>query len=126
MDSCAYSPEMAPYIEEMLLDLSEEYLDVCLIPSRVESVAKDGGMIRVVCNRNPLWYRQLCSHFPKTRQRRRKKPQTSIRKEDIVAVAYNLLKNGHSKSKYASFIVDEAQRRLELMESKLIPFNDQF
>ncbi|MFA7287379.1 MAG: hypothetical protein WC055_00720 [Melioribacteraceae bacterium] len=111
----------------MIDEFSENYLDVVLIPSKDHNTAMDGGMIRVAQNRNPEWYRNLCSNHPKKKQRTRKKPQTSIKKEDIISIIRNLIKTGDSKSKYVYFILDEINTRFELNTlNEFVEFKDQF
>lgn len=111
-------------LQEMVDEFNESYLDVVLIPSKDHNTAIDGGMIRVAQNRNPEWYRNLCSNHPKRKQRTRKKPQTSIKKEDIISVMKSMIKNGSTKSKYSYYIIEEMNTRAE--EYGFIKFKDQF
>jgi len=102
----------------MLLDFEREYYEVCLLLNRNQD-----GMIRAASNRNPEWYRKICAAFPKRKQKRRKKPQTSIKKEDVINVMNTIIRKGYSGSKYTPYILDEARRR---MEGEFVPFDGQF
>jgi hypothetical protein len=123
MDNNACRFDLALFIQDMTLDFSDEFHAVCVVPNKDEAKEQDGRHLRAATNRNPEWYRKICTAFPKRKQRRRKKPQTSIKKEDVLCVMQTLIHRGWSKSKYAPFILDEAQRRSEI---ELVPFDNQF
>lgn len=53
----------------MLMELLEQQLTVILTPSRISECAEKGGMIRTVVMSNPVWYRQLCDHYPAHRKK---------------------------------------------------------
>jgi len=126
------NPELSPIIEEMLFEFMGSKPEICLIPSKDENCAKDGGMIRVATIVNPKWYQEMCADFPpvnwKNYNPHRKKQRTIVKRKDIVALMERILKNGESSSKYASYIIGEAERRLEIYSDteKLEPWKGQF
>jgi hypothetical protein len=67
--------------EQMRHELASTRLEVVLVPSPVEHWPTDRQR-RVVCERNPAWYRELCRQYPsrRTRPRRRAKPDTAIKR----------------------------------------------
>lgn len=115
--------DLAPFLQSLIDDFATEYLDVYLVPNKDEAKERDGRHLRAAMNRNPLWYRRICAAFPKRKQRRRKKPQSSVTKDDVIYAVQVIIKRGWSKSKYAPFILDEARRRYE---AEFVPFEDQF
>lgn len=117
-------PELSSALDEMAFEFSESYHEVILLPSRIESTAKDGGCIRVATNRNPKWYRDMCARFPKKRGRARKKPRTHIKKGEVLVTIQRLAQRGVSTSKYCPYILDEAKRRFE--NNNIVPFYNQF
>ena len=112
------------FLEEMLVELAECKLEVCLVPSKIPESAADGAMIRIVTSINPSWYSELASMYPKVNQRKRKKPQTSIRRDSIISAIACMIKNKKSNSKYACFLLAVAEYRLEtvLYEMSDAPF----
>ena len=99
----------------MRYELQSRRLSVELAPSRIAEVAAAGGKIRVVTERNPRWYRDFCAVYPKarTRPRRRKKPDTMIRR-GLTLQALADLESGRCETAYARrllpFVRDEAKR----------------
>lgn len=81
------------FLEEMLFDLAECKLEVCLVPSKIPECARDGRMIRVVTSINPSWYSELAFQYPKANQRQRKKPQTSMKRDDVIYTIECMIKN---------------------------------
>ena len=57
-------------------------------------------MIRVVEERNPVWYRQFCAEYPSSRQRDRKKPDTAIKRQNTLRALVELGR-GEMQSVYA-------------------------
>jgi hypothetical protein len=115
--------DLSLFIRDMIFDFEQEYHEVYCVPNRDENKEQDGRHIRVASNRNPEWYRKICAAFPKRKQKRRKKPQTSIKKEDVINVMNTIIRKGYSGSKYTPYILDEARRR---MEGEFVPFDGQF
>lgn len=66
--------------------------------------------IRVVEQRNPDWYRRFCLAYPSSRRRRRKKPDTLIKRAATLR-GLRELEQGEMESVYAirlfSVVVDE-------------------
>lgn len=121
--------ELVPILEEILFEFQTSKPEICLIPSKNESCAKDGGMIRVATISNPQWYRRMCSCFPRSGSGGRKKnPRTIVKRKGTEKNIKLLIKNLKSSSKYAPYIISEAQYRLELYQrvGDIKPFKDQF
>ena len=120
-------PELIPIIEEMLYEFMDNRLDVCLVPSQDENCAKDGGMIRVATTQNPEWYQEMCFEFPRPgRGGRKKKPRTIVKRIETIKLINRLIKLRKSESKYAPYVIWEAERRLESyspnIDLKVAPF----
>lgn len=120
-------------LDEMLFELTEQRLEVCLIP------APYGGeyrMVRAVCSMNPDWYRDLCQKFPCTRikARSKKKDYTKIKRTNIISVLTVMVREKKSYSKYAEDLIQVAMDRyivfqqLEKLETefRFEPWNNQF
>lgn len=127
--------ELIPIMDEMLMDLSTNKLEVCLIPSQIEDCAKDGGMIRVAYNQNVDWYRKLCECYSCTRYKKRnpRKDYTKIKRANIIYILSTLIKNGKSRSKYAEDLRDIAIEIKDMYdklenndEEEMIPWKNQF
>lgn len=127
---------LIPVLDEMLYELSEQRLEVCLIPSQKPEIADNGGMIRAVTGQNPLWYKELCEAYPCTRIKKRnpRRDGTRIKRPDTLNILKWMIKNKKSRSLYAPFIKDVAEGRLESYEQWKkeedakynVPFDNQF
>ena len=73
----------------MLNDLESFELHVVLVPQR--RFTNEGGMIRVVANRNAPWYREFCATYTSTRLRQHKKHDTAIRRKDTLRALKKLI-----------------------------------
>lgn len=82
-------------------ELASRRLEVVLVPSSVEHWPTDRQR-RVVCERNPGWYRELCRQYPsrRSRPRRRAKPDTAIKRAHTLR-ALAEIENGRVESEYA-------------------------
>lgn len=110
--------DLIPLIDEMLMELSTEKLEVCLVPGNVSEAVDDGKMIRVAVSQNPKWYRDLCESYPCTRYKKRsdRKDYTKIKRQGVILVLENMIKNKKSKSMYAQFLLDYAKDRKKLYD----------
>ena len=87
-------------------ELERERLEVELIP------AKEGeGKVRAVVNRNPSWYRWLCSKHEYKRGKRRL-GQTKIKRRHIIETLMRMEK-GIMNSKYNEDIKKAAEIKIE-------------
>ena len=127
--------ELLPIIDEMLMELSTEKLEICLVPSTIPEVADDGGMVRAVCSQNPKWYQDMCEAFPSNRFKGRtaRKDYTKVNRRYILKLLVRMVTNGKTRSLYAPFILGVAKDRLDLYnrleeaeKENLIPWNNQF
>jgi hypothetical protein len=87
--------------EQMRHELASRRLEVVLVPSPVEFWPTQQQR-RVVCERNPAWYRELCRQYPssRSRPRRRAKPDTAIKRAHTLR-ALAEIQDGRVESEYA-------------------------
>ena len=125
VDIMVIDNDLIPLLDEMYFELSSERLEVCLIPSKQEGCAKDGGMIRAVCAQNPEWYQKLCFNYPCTRTKKRsnRKDHTRIKRRNVLQLLERMVRNKKSNSMYAGDLLEVAKTRKELYE---IPWKNQF
>ncbi len=114
-----------PHLEEMLADLQNNYLEVCLVPDRdTERYENNGCQIRTTSTQNVQWYRELCKMHPKPeykkgkngkliRRRFRKKQETNLKKMDVVRIIKRMIKNKKSKSQDAPYLLEVAEQYME-------------
>lgn len=121
--------ELIPYIGDMLTELWECQLNVCLIPSTDEQTKEDGGMIRVAISKNPEWYSELCSsHIRKSKKK--KKFRTIIKRRNILEILEHMINSGFTKSKYGQYLLSIAENKKQTLdnfiEQEFEPWNNQF
>lgn len=107
----AIGPEADPMTAAFLdvcLALPDKRLDVCLgsAPKRRFT----GHMIRVVNERNPQWYRDLCADYPSSRRIRRCKFDTVIRRQGVIR-ALQEISDGRCQSTYARRVMPYVRQR---------------
>lgn len=71
----------------------------------------EGGCKRVVTNKPPRWYRELCNAYPSSRGVRRGKFDTRIRRANILSILRRLSEGRDSCSKYVTDLLAIAQER---------------
>jgi len=117
--------ELIPFLDEMLLELSENKLRV----EKVKSILSD-ALLRVPYEHNPEWYSKLCKLYPDTRRRGRikKKPRTVIKRANIISVLKSMIYKGETWSKYADYLLGIAKNKKDMTDkyNKIIKFNNQF
>lgn len=124
--------KLIPILDEMLMELTENRLEVCLIPSKKPETAADGGMIRAVCSKNPDWYRDLCLRYPCNRSKKRnvRKDHTRIKRACILGLLERMIKNRKTRSMYAEDLLEVAEQRYqmysELEAQEFEPWDNQF
>jgi len=111
--------DLISFLDEMLLELYENRLDVCLIP-----YGEDGKCYRVAHSQNPVWYQELCSLYPDNRPPR--KPRTIIKRQHIIKVLGVMINKKRSRSIYADFLTNIAKDRFKSMQPVLEPWACQF
>jgi hypothetical protein len=103
--------------EQMRHELASRRLEVVLVPSPVEHWPTDRQR-RVVCERNPGWYRELCRQYPsrRSRPRRRQKPDTCIKRRHVLR-ALREIEDGRLDTEYARrvypFVVKESEHYVQ-------------
>jgi hypothetical protein len=97
-------------LHEMLAELESAKLEVVLAPCR-KPPPNVGAMIRVASSVPPLWYRKLCGEHLSKRGARRGKPDTRIKRANVLSLLRVLCRGVMSKSKYAPEILREAKSR---------------
>lgn len=115
-----------PYLDEMLLEMDECRLEVCLIPSRKDP----DGKIRAATGQNPLWYQTLCAIYPRP-GRTKAEIRTIIKRRYTIKVLERMISGKHSTSKYAEYLVGVARDRQEFYDSlekqdMNVPWDNQF
>lgn len=75
-------PELALTLQRMRDELESSGLVVGLAPA--PRPMHSGHCVRVVCDRNPLWYRRLCAAYLSTRRRCRAKVDTAIKRRNVL------------------------------------------
>ncbi|MCP5096246.1 MAG: hypothetical protein GY943_11895, partial [Chloroflexi bacterium] len=90
-------------IASMMRDeLESRRLDVVLVPC-TGHMRDEGKMRRVAIERNPEWYRQLCSRYPssrKPRPRQRRHVDTLIKRKNVLRALERLANNGKPRTLY--------------------------
>lgn len=96
----------------MLAELESHQLQVMLVPlnPRLRGY-NEGGCKRVACDRNVKWYRDLCLRHLSSRVRNHKKPDTKIKRRDILRILGRLADGRGSISKYAPELLAIGRRR---------------
>lgn len=86
----------------MYNELLHTRLTVTLIPSRLPEIAERGGCIRIVESQNPAWYQALCKAYPskRTRPRRRNKPDTAIKRQQVLKALQHLANGNPPLTEY--------------------------
>jgi hypothetical protein len=81
----------------MRAELERSRLTVALAPCER---GRANNMIRAVDSKNPEWYRAFCRQYPSSRRRKRKKPDTAIKRANTLR-ALSELEQGEMKTEYA-------------------------
>ena len=94
-------------LTEMLNELESHQLQVALVPAKEPKHSMH--FIRVAVDKNPKWYRGLCSRYPSSR--RRPKFDTKIRRYDTLRTLTRLLDGNGTSSRYAQDLIRIARNR---------------
>jgi hypothetical protein len=97
-------------LEEMLNELESHMLVTILAPSKRRD-RQEHDQIRVNMDENPRWYRKLCANHPSSREVRRGKFDTRIKRANVLSTLRTLVKRGHSPSKYVDELTRIAKQR---------------
>lgn len=103
--------------EQMRLELESRRLEVVLVPSPIEHWPTERQR-RVVCERNPAWYQELCRQHEsnRVRPRRRSKPDTLIKRRHVLR-ALAEIEDGRLDTEYARrvypFVASEAEKYVQ-------------
>lgn len=99
-------------LEIMLMEFESGRLDVQLAPLNPKRRGwNEGGMKRVVCDRNTAWYRGLCARHLSCRVRNHRKTDTKIKRRNILRLLNRLVAGQSTVSKYADELRRLAERR---------------
>lgn len=92
---------------QLMLDELESFrLEVQLVPLNPKMRGfNEGGMKRVVANKNARWYRELCAKHLSSRKRNHRKLDTKIKRQNILRILRRLAEGKPSRSKYAAELV---------------------
>ena len=103
------SPELRQALRDMLEELDWRGLDVSLIPAPEQRHSTH--FIRVVRDRNPGWYRDLCAAYQRRRRVRAARFVDPLFKRDDVTGVIRRLLGGGSRSYLAGPLLDIARIR---------------
>lgn len=96
---------------QLQAELESNQLQVILVPlNPMMRGYNEGGCKRVAISKNPTWYSRLCARFPSSRGTRRGKPDTILRRKNVLTLLRTLIHKGHSRSKYAPEILAVARK----------------
>lgn len=103
----------------MLAELTSHRLEVILAPSDRPEVAAQGGMKRVLMDRNADWYRRMCLDHPSSRKRLKRAPDTRIKRADTILALEDMIRTGYAVAPYEhmilryvdGFLKDQAKQR---------------
>jgi len=107
--------DLKPYFQMMIYDLLENRLKVEKVPnhSDYEWRNDNGCGIKARISQNPEWYRKLCSYFPKSRTKPRKRGNgyvdTRVYRSHVFPVLERLADGKQSKSQLAPYLIDIAK-----------------
>lgn len=104
---------------EMLDELYQYNLEVCLVPSRYKEYAIRGAKIRSVINCNPAWYKKLCDKYQSSRIRRSIKSDTRIRRQNIINILERVAGGLNSSSYYLNDLIKIA-KSINIKQSKIL------
>ncbi len=94
-------------LEILLAELESNRLEVQLVPlSPNKRGYNEGGMKRVAVSKSPRWYSALCNRHLSSRIRNHRKPDTKLKRANVLALLARLAAGKPSVSKYA----DELRR----------------
>lgn len=91
-------------LEVMQAELESHMLMVVLAPSK-RSDRREWDQIRVCMDVPPKWYRDLCNRHVSSRQIRRGKFDTKIKRANILRLLERLIENPKASSKYSTEIM---------------------
>lgn len=102
---------MPPDLHRLLAELESHQLHVILVPLDPRKRGyNEGGCRRVCADRNPRWYSRLCADHPSSRVRNHRKPDTRVRRQNILRVLRRLCAGLSSRSQYAPRLLKIAAR----------------
>ena len=96
---------------QLLAELESHQLQVMLVPLNPNRRGyNDGGCKRVVCDKPPRWYRELCNRHVSSRGIRRGKFDTRIKRANVLALLHRLAHGLPTRSKYAPELLSIARK----------------
>lgn len=102
---------MPEALQMLLNELESTRLEVCLAPLRSDRRGySESGMKRVALSRNCNWYRAFTARHLSSRVRQHKKPDTKIKRRNVVRLLERLCAGRPSRSKYVDEILGLARR----------------
>jgi hypothetical protein len=88
---------------EMLADLESHRLTVELFPAPTQT--HENHFVRVATDKNPLWYRNLCSLHASRRESKCGKFKTKIKRASIISALSSLSEGKPTKSNYSEELI---------------------
>ncbi len=90
-----------PGLIQMLNELESHRLEVVLVPLNPRLRGwNEYGMKRVCADVPPRWYRALCRDYPSSRGVRRGKPDTRIRRANVLRALMRMVSGAGYAGKY--------------------------
>jgi hypothetical protein len=91
---------------QMLNELESHRLEVVLVPLNPKLRGwNEYGMKRVCADVPPRWYRALCRDYPSSRGVRRGKPDTRIRRANVLRALTRMVEGRGYNGKYAQELI---------------------
>jgi len=116
MEALAQETRITQALEVMQAELESHMLVVILAPSKRDD-RREWDMIRCVADQPPKWYRAMCNRHVSSREIRRGKFDTRIKRANVLKLLETLVSKGRSNSKYA----DEILRIAAKLKFDVIP-----
>lgn len=100
------------YLKIMLKELDDFYLNVKL--TKASEPMFLNHKIRSVENKNPEWYQELCSKYPRNRRNRNEKYTDSyINRKRVINCLKRLIQGKFSNYKYKDDLIEIAKERIK-------------
>ena len=95
----------------LLAEIESTCLEVILVP--LSRPANSGGMKRVAISKNAKVYRDFCARHESSRGRRRRKPDTKIKRRNVIRLLMRLAAGFPVRSQYLPELQEMAKIALQ-------------
>lgn len=97
--------ELIPWLDQMLMDLTENPG----LSEKITSPVTGEWGIRVAVSKTPEWYQKLCLLYPRRGGKPRKKPRTNIKRRNILSTLNCMINYGFHYSRYGTYLIEIAR-----------------